>query len=63
MVADEKFTEAMSALAHLRAPVDACFDKVTVNADEADIRENRLKLLSMIRTALEGVADFSRIEG
>ena len=63
MVADEKFTEAMSALAHLRAPVDAFFDKVTVNADEADIRENRLKLLSMIRTALEGVADFSRIEG
>ena len=63
MVADEKFTDAMSALAVLRAPVDAFFDKVTVNADDADIRENRLKLLSMIRTALEGVADFSRIEG
>ncbi|PIW27010.1 MAG: glycine--tRNA ligase subunit beta [Rhodospirillales bacterium CG15_BIG_FIL_POST_REV_8_21_14_020_66_15] len=59
----EDFTGAMAALAGLRAPVDAFFDKVTVNADDAKLRENRLKLLSMIRTALEGVADFSRIEG
>ncbi len=62
-VAAEDFTAAMTALAGLRAPVDAFFDKVTVNADDAKLRENRLKLLSMIRTALEGVADFSRIEG
>ena len=62
-VAAEDFTGAMSAVAGLRAPVDAFFDKVTVNADDANLRENRLKLLSMIRTALEGVADFSRIEG
>ena len=62
-VAAEDFTGAMAALAALRAPVDAFFDKVTVNADDAKLRENRLKLLSMIRTALEGVADFSKIEG
>lgn len=62
-VATEDFTGAMTALAGLRAPVDAFFDKVTVNTDDAKVRENRLKLLSMIRTALEGVADFSKIEG
>ncbi|HBC06020.1 MAG TPA: glycine--tRNA ligase subunit beta, partial [Rhodospirillaceae bacterium] len=55
-VAAEDFTAAMAAVAGLRAPVDAFFDKVTVNADDAKVRENRLKLLSMIRTALEGVA-------
>jgi glycyl-tRNA synthetase beta chain len=62
-VAAEDFTGAMAALAGLRAPVDAFFDKVTVNTDDSKVRENRLKLLSMIRTALEGVADFSKIEG
>ncbi|MEQ9557119.1 MAG: glycine--tRNA ligase subunit beta [Rhodospirillales bacterium] len=62
-VAAEDFTGAMAALASLRAPVDAFFDKVTVNTGDAKVRENRLKLLSMIRTALEGVADFSKIEG
>jgi glycyl-tRNA synthetase beta chain len=60
---EERFSDAMQALAKLRGPVDAFFDAVTVNADEADIRENRLKLLSMIRSALDGVADFSKIEG
>ena len=62
-VASERFTDAMTALASLRAPVDAFFDKVTVNADDAVLRENRLKLLSGIRSALDGVADFSKIEG
>ncbi|MEQ8226763.1 MAG: glycine--tRNA ligase subunit beta [Rhodospirillales bacterium] len=62
-IAAEDFTGAMAALAGLRAPVDAFFDKVTVNADDAKLRENRLKLLSKIRAALEGVADFARIEG
>ena len=47
----------------MRGPVDAFFDKVTVNSEDAKVRENRLKLLSEIRTALHGVADFSRIEG
>lgn len=59
----EDFANAMSALAKLRAPVDAFFDKVTVNAPEAEIRENRLNLLSGIRAATGAVADFSRIEG
>ncbi|MSP43739.1 MAG: glycine--tRNA ligase subunit beta [Alphaproteobacteria bacterium] len=59
----EDFTAAMSAMTRLRGPVDAFFDKVTVNADDAELRVNRLLLLSRIRAALETVADFSKIEG
>ncbi|MBO6633562.1 glycine--tRNA ligase subunit beta [Parvibaculum sp.] len=62
-VAKEDFAAAMSALAKLRAPVDAFFDKVTVNADDAAVRANRLKLLAQIRAALHEVADFSKVEG
>ncbi|MBC7103934.1 MAG: glycine--tRNA ligase subunit beta [Parvibaculum sp.] len=62
-VAREDFAAAMSALASLRAPVDAFFDKVTVNADDAATRANRLKLLAQIRAALHEVADFSKVEG
>jgi len=57
------FTGAMSGLAKLRAPVDAFFDKVVVNADDPNFRENRLKLLNRIREATLNVADFSQIEG
>jgi len=59
----EDFTGAMGALAQLRAPVDAFFNKVTVNCDEPDLRANRLRLLSEIRATLNRVADFSQIEG
>jgi glycyl-tRNA synthetase beta chain len=62
-IAREDFEAAMRALSLLRAPVDAFFDKVTVNADDAALRENRLKLLNAIRAATRAVADFSRIEG
>ena len=59
----EDFRAAMSALARLRAPVDAFFDKVLVNADEANVRANRLRLLNSLRQATLTVADFSRVEG
>ncbi|MSO85640.1 MAG: glycine--tRNA ligase subunit beta [Rhodospirillales bacterium] len=62
-LAAEKFQDAMRALSALRAPVDTFFDKVTVNCDDANLRVNRLRLLSRIRVALGGVADFSRIDG
>jgi glycyl-tRNA synthetase beta chain len=62
-VAKEDFATAMSAMAKLRPAVDAFFDKVKVNADEPDVRENRLKLLNEIRAATRAVADFSKIEG
>ncbi|MEQ1715086.1 MAG: glycine--tRNA ligase subunit beta, partial [Hyphomicrobium sp.] len=59
----ENFSGAMRALAELRPPVDAFFDKTLVNADDAKLRENRLKLLSEIRAATLTVADFSKIAG
>ena len=58
----EEYVEAMEAMSNLRAPVDLFFDKVTVNADDADIRANRLRLLSQFRSTLGQIADFSRIE-
>ncbi|KJC41472.1 glycyl-tRNA synthetase subunit beta [Bradyrhizobium sp. LTSP885] len=62
-VAKEDFAAAMSAMAKLRPAVDAFFDKVKVNDDDAAVRENRLKLLNEIRAATRAVADFSKIEG
>jgi glycyl-tRNA synthetase beta chain len=59
----ERFDGAMRALAELRAPVDAFFDKVTVNDDDPALRLNRLALLSEIRSATNQVADFSKIAG
>jgi len=59
----ENFETAMSSLAQLRAPIDAFFDKVTVNADDPALRVNRLALLARIRVVTGQVADFSKIEG
>ncbi|WP_420547341.1 glycine--tRNA ligase subunit beta [Curvivirga sp.] len=60
---NEAFEDAMSGLAKLRTPLDKFFDDVTVNADDASVRENRLKLLSHIRSVMGQVADFGQIEG
>jgi glycyl-tRNA synthetase beta chain len=59
----EDFEQAMVILASLRRPVDEFFEKVTVNADDTVLRENRLRLLSRIRAVMNQVADFSQIEG
>ena len=60
----EDFAGAMKAFAGLRAPIDAFFEKVTVNVtDKPDLRLNRLRLLNQIRATMDSVADFSRIEG
>ena len=59
----EDFAAAMSALASLRAPIDAFFDGVTVNDADLDKRAARLDLLARFRDAVHTVADFSRIEG
>ena len=53
----------MRALSALRARVDAFFAAVTVNADDAALRANRLRLLASLRDAVHTVADFSRIAG
>ncbi|MGE3869391.1 MAG: glycine--tRNA ligase subunit beta [Pseudorhodoplanes sp.] len=62
-VAQEDFAAAMTAMAKLRPSVDAFFEKVTVNAEDRALRENRLRLLNEIREATRAVADFSKIEG
>ena len=62
-VQEEDFERAMKALASLRKPVDAFFDKVTVNDPDAGKRERRLNLLARLRDAVNRVADFSKIEG
>ena len=62
-VATEDFRSAMEALSKLRAPVDAFFEAVLVNDEDAAIRANRLALLKAIREATGTVADFSKISG
>ena len=58
----EDFSGAMAALSHLRAPLDAFFERVIVNASEPEIRHNRLRLLTRIDDPLGKIADFSLIE-
>lgn len=62
-IAAEDFGPAMAALATLRAPLDAFFDRVTVNDPASELRANRLGLLARLRAAMDAVADLSRIEG
>jgi glycyl-tRNA synthetase beta chain len=62
-VVDEDFTAAMAALATLRGPIDAFFDKVTVNDPDPENRSRRLNLLARFRDSVNAVADFSKIEG
>ncbi len=59
----EDFAAAMTALARLRAPVDAFFDKVMVNSEVAAERDNRLKLLGQVRAVMGRVADFGMVGG
>jgi glycyl-tRNA synthetase beta chain len=63
LLQQEKFEDAMAALARLRQPIDEFFEKVTVNTDDTKLRENRLRLLARIRATMNQVADFSQIEG
>ena len=55
------YTASLQTLAALRAPVDAFFDGVMVNADEMDLRLNRQGLLKMLHVAMNRVADLSRL--
>jgi glycyl-tRNA synthetase beta chain len=55
------YTGSLQTLAALRAPVDAFFDDVMVNAEEADLRLNRLGLLATLHQAMNRVADLSRL--
>ena len=62
-IGHERFTDAMASLAALRGPVDQFFEMILVNAERAELRQNRLRLLFHLRAAMNMAADFSRIEG
>jgi glycyl-tRNA synthetase beta chain len=62
-ISREDFESAMETLSTLRTAVDSFFEKVTVNVEDQELRENRLKLLNQIREATHTVADFSKVEG
>jgi glycyl-tRNA synthetase beta chain len=55
------FSSALAALAALKEPVDAFFDKVMVNVEDQALRNNRLMLLTQLDAALNRVADISRL--
>jgi glycyl-tRNA synthetase beta chain len=59
----EDFAAAMTAMATLRAPIDAFFTAVQVNSDNDIIRRNRLNLLHRIRAICSGVADLTKVDG
>jgi glycyl-tRNA synthetase beta chain len=63
LVADEKYSEAMGYMVRIRGPLDAFFDKVTVNTAEPDLRRNRLRVLHKVRSTMDRIADFAKIEG
>jgi glycyl-tRNA synthetase beta chain len=60
---EEDFAAAMRHMAALRVPVDAFFEGVKVNVEDAPIRENRLHLLAALRAVVHQIGDFSKIEG
>ena len=55
------YTASLQTLAALRAPVDAFFDGVMVNAEEMDLRLNRQGLLKSLHVAMNRVADLSKL--
>lgn len=59
----ERFSEALAELGILGAPLTAFFDAILVNAEDKDVRVNRLSLLAFIRETMHLIADFSVVEG
>jgi glycyl-tRNA synthetase beta chain len=62
-VAQGHYSEALAGLSVLKAPVDAFFDQVMVNAEDAQLRSNRLALLATLHRSMNQVADLSRLAG
>jgi glycyl-tRNA synthetase beta chain len=59
--AEGDYTASLQALAALKAPVDAFFESVMVNADDPALRANRLALLAALHAAMNRVADLSKL--
>ena len=55
------YVGSLKALSSLQGPVDAFFDAVMVNAEDLQVRANRLALLEMLRDAMNRVADLSKL--
>ena len=55
------YTASLQALAALKAPVDDFFDNVMVNAEDVDLKNNRLALLNQLHQAMNRVADLSKL--
>jgi glycyl-tRNA synthetase beta chain len=62
-ILSENFIGMMDKMSQLRAPVDAFFEKVTVNTNSSNLTLNRFKILAQLRSTMHAVADFSKIEG
>ncbi len=62
LLAAKDYTEALSKLAALRAPIDAFFDGVMVMAEDAELKANRLRLLAQLRGLFTSVADISVLQ-
>jgi large subunit ribosomal protein L17 len=63
LIKEEAYGQAMGNMSGLRAPLDAFFEQVTVNAPDPALRGNRLRVLARVRSIMDQIADFSRIEG
>ena len=63
LLAARNYTEALSKLAALRAPIDAFFEGVMVMADDAELKANRLRLLAQLRDLFTAIADVSVLQG
>ena len=63
LLKEEAYGQAMTNMSRLRAPLDAYFEQVTVNAPDPALRANRLRVLARVRSIMDQIADFSRIEG
>ena len=61
LLAQGKYSEALSILSQLHAPVDAFFDKVMVNCEDADLRRNRHRLLTELRNQFVSIADIAQM--
>ncbi|MGE4405709.1 glycine--tRNA ligase subunit beta [Pseudomonas sp.] len=61
LAAARQYRETLERLAHLRGPVDAFFEAVLVNAEDASVRANRYALLARLRGLFLGVADISAL--
>ncbi|MEE9347255.1 MAG: glycine--tRNA ligase subunit beta [Robiginitomaculum sp.] len=62
-IASESYSKAMTALSSLRGPIDDFFEAVMVNDDDPKVRENRLRLLGLIRDTAGQIANFDKIDG